>query len=96
MSPQSDKTWINLESIDHGRSDELGCWGELEKIARFEKLKNFCRVFQNDLAFLGRIGKPSLSEFPEIYDSRINISRVNKLPENVDKSGQETVHLTCH
>ena len=54
-------------SIDHGRSDELGCWGELEKIARFEKLKNFCRVFQNDIAFLGRIGKPSLSEFPEIY-----------------------------
>jgi hypothetical protein len=41
--------------------------GELEKIAHFEKLENLSSVFQNDLAFLGRIGKASLSEFPEIY-----------------------------
>jgi hypothetical protein len=38
----------------------------LEKIARYEKLENFSSVFQNGLAFLGRIGKASLSEFPEI------------------------------
>ncbi len=24
--------------------------------------------FQNDLVFMKRIGRPSLSEFPEIYD----------------------------
>ena len=28
--------WVGL-AIDQGRSDELGCWGELEKIARFKK-----------------------------------------------------------
>jgi hypothetical protein len=39
----------------------------LEKISRFEKLENSSFVFQNDLAFLGRIGKASLSKFPEIY-----------------------------
>ena len=52
------------------RPREIGiksCWGELEKITHFKRLKNFCRGSQNDLAFLGRIRKPSLSEFPEIY-----------------------------
>ena len=53
--------------IDHGKSDELGYRGELEKIARFEKLKEFCNVFQNGLAFQGQIGKASISEFREIY-----------------------------
>ncbi len=42
-------------------------WAELEKIARFKRLENFSHYFQNDLAFLGRIGKPSFSEFPEIF-----------------------------
>jgi hypothetical protein len=53
--------------MDHGRFDEIGCWDILEKIARFKNLKDFCRVSQNDLAFMGRIGKVSLSEFLEIY-----------------------------
>ncbi len=60
-----DKTLIH----NHGRSDELGSGGELEKIARFEKLENSSIVFQNDLAFLVRIGNASLSEFPEINAS---------------------------
>jgi hypothetical protein len=38
-----------------------------KKIECFEKLENFSGVFQNGLAFLGRIGTASLSEFPEIY-----------------------------
>jgi hypothetical protein len=42
--------------------------GQIGKIARFEKLENFSSVFQNGLAFLVRIGKANLSEFPEIYD----------------------------
>ncbi len=53
--------------IDHGKSDELGSGPNWKKIARFKTLKSFSLYFQNDLAFLGRIGKPSLSEFPEIY-----------------------------
>jgi hypothetical protein len=40
----------------------------LEKIAHFEKLENLSGVLLNGLAFLGRIGKASLSEFPEIYE----------------------------
>jgi hypothetical protein len=39
----------------------------LEKIARFKEHQSSKVVIQNDLAFLGRIGKASLSEFPEIY-----------------------------
>ncbi len=56
-------------SIDHGKSEELDSGPNLKKIARFKKLKNSSLYFQNDLAFQGRIGKASLSEFPEIYDS---------------------------
>jgi hypothetical protein len=42
--------------------------GRIEKkIARFKILENSRLWFQNDLAFLGRNEKPSLSEFPEIY-----------------------------
>jgi hypothetical protein len=41
--------------------------GRIGKNSPFQKTENVCRVSQNDLAFLGRIGKPSLSEFPEIY-----------------------------
>ncbi len=52
---------------DHGRLEEPGYEANWKKIARFEKLENFSSVFQNGLAFLGRIGKASLSEFPEIY-----------------------------
>ncbi len=58
------------------RPREIGrawLWGELEKIARFKILENSSLYFQNDLAFLGRIGKPSLSEFPEIYGQAITI-----------------------
>jgi hypothetical protein len=52
--------------IDHGKSDELGSGPKWKKIARFKRKKSSL-YFQNDLAFLGRIGKPSLSEFPENY-----------------------------
>ncbi len=54
-------------TVDHGRLDEPGC-GANWKLASFEKLENLSSVFQNGLAFLGRIGKASLFEFPEIYD----------------------------
>ncbi len=37
------------------------------KNARFKKLHSSRIVFQNNLAFLGRFGEASLSEFPEIY-----------------------------
>jgi hypothetical protein len=53
----------------HGRSDKPGYGANWKKIARFEKLENFSSVFQYGLAFLGRSGKVSFSEFPEIYDS---------------------------
>jgi hypothetical protein len=56
-------------TIDHGKSDELASGPNWKKIARFKRLESSTLKFQNDLAFLGRIGKPSLSEFPEIYDS---------------------------
>ncbi len=56
--------WV---TIDHGKSDELGSGPNWKKIARFKRLENSSFYFQNDLAFLGRIGKPSLSEFLEIY-----------------------------
>jgi hypothetical protein len=52
------------------RPREIGqtwLWRKLEKIAPFEKLENLSSIFQNGLAFMGRIGKASLSEFPEIY-----------------------------
>ena len=39
-----------------------------KKTARFEKLKDLCGVSLNSVTFLGRIGKASLSEFPEIND----------------------------
>ncbi len=57
------------------RPGEIGrtwLWAELEKIARFKRLENSSLYFQNDLAFLGRIRKPSLSEFTEIYDLCVN------------------------
>jgi hypothetical protein len=60
---------LSLHMLNH-RLREIGqtwLWGELEKNACFEKLENFSGVFQNGLAFLGRIGKASLSEFPETY-----------------------------
>jgi hypothetical protein len=60
---------LGTNVLEH-RPREIGRawqWGELEKIPRF-KLVNFFSVFQNGLAFLGRIGKTSLAEFPEIYD----------------------------
>jgi hypothetical protein len=54
------------QTIDHGRTDEPGCGAYWKKIACFEKLENLSSVFQNGVAVLVRIGKPSLSEFPEI------------------------------
>jgi hypothetical protein len=36
-----------------------------------KKLQSYSIVFKNDLAFLGRIGKASLSKFREIYGSNI-------------------------
>jgi hypothetical protein len=65
--------WL-ISAIDHGKSDELGSGPNWKKIARFKKLENSSLYFQNDLAFLGRIGKPSLSEFPEIYVSAYYIA----------------------
>jgi hypothetical protein len=62
------------------RPREIGqtwLWDELENIVHFEKLENLS-AFQNGLVFLGRIGKASLSEFPEIYEkvSEMMIERV--------------------
>ncbi len=65
------KHWFNQSFIDNGRSDEPGCRADWKKIARFEKLDNFRSAFQNGLAFLGRFGKASLSEFSQIYESSI-------------------------
>ncbi len=55
------------ETIDHGKSDKLGSGPNWKKITCFKRIENFSIWFQNDLAFLGRIGIPSLSEFSEIY-----------------------------
>jgi hypothetical protein len=58
------------------RPREIGrtwVWDELEKIARFKKLESSSIVFQNDLAFLRRIGKANLSKFPEIYGLALDI-----------------------
>ena len=38
-----------------------------KKTVQFKKLIDFKRVSKNGLAFMGRIGKASLSEFPEFY-----------------------------
>jgi hypothetical protein len=56
------KTDIKLimETIDHGRSDELG-YGVNNKTSTFP-----CSVFVSGLAFLGQIGKASLSQFTKI------------------------------
>ena len=54
------------ETINHERPDKLGCWGELERIARFKRPKVFDEFLKYP-SFLGGIGKASLSEFPEIY-----------------------------
>ena len=61
-----------VTSVDGGKSDGLGS-GAKWKNSPFENLKNFCSVFQNDLAFLGRMGKVSLSEFPEIYATSLSV-----------------------
>jgi hypothetical protein len=58
------------------RPREIGrtwLWAELVKIARFQKHQSSRIVFQNYLAFLERIRKGSLSEFPEIYALGINL-----------------------
>jgi hypothetical protein len=54
-------------TLRHGPQKIGRTWGKLKKTARFEKLENLCSIFQNGLVFLRRIGKASLSEFPEIY-----------------------------
>ncbi len=56
--------WIHQSSWTSRRH----AGNSIKKIAGFEKLENLSSIFQNALAFLGRIGKVSLSEFPEIYD----------------------------
>jgi hypothetical protein len=55
--------------IDHGRLDELGSGKKLHVL---KKLQSSSIVFQNDLAFLWRIGKASLSEFPETFPRTAN------------------------
>jgi hypothetical protein len=50
---------------------KLGSGVNWKKIERFEKLENSRIVFQNDLAFMGRIGKVSFFEFPEIYGQTV-------------------------
>jgi hypothetical protein len=57
----------------------------LEKIARFKILESSSLQFQNDLAFLGRIGKPSFSEFPKIYDKPFFWSATKKPNANSRK-----------
>ncbi len=66
--------WVSI-----GRSAEPGCGANWKKIARFETPENLRSVFQNDLAFLGRIGKASLSEFSAIY----GLSLKPKLPSRI-------------
>jgi hypothetical protein len=60
----------------------------LEKIARFEKLENLSSVFQNGLAFLGRIGKALLCEFPEIYGLSVYV-------HGIVGSKLESVQIAC-
>jgi hypothetical protein len=71
--------WSFTELWPPHRPREIGqtwLWAKLEKIARFKIQENSSLQFQNDLAFLGRIGKPSLSEFPEIYGLLNILSKV--------------------
>ncbi len=68
-------------TIDHGKSDKLGSGPNWKKTARFKRLESSSLQFENDLAFLGRIGKPSLSvfpEFPEIYSGTFIVIFHNK------------------
>ncbi len=55
--------------------------GRIGKKARFETLENISSVFQNSLAFLGRIGKASLSKFPEIYRSMVSPTDLCPTPQ---------------
>ncbi len=69
LSPVLIRVFAPYPYLAH-RPQEIGrtwLWGKLEKIARFEKLENLSSIFQNGLAFLGRIGKASLSVFPDIF-----------------------------
>ena len=58
-------------SVDHGRSDELGCWGELEERARLKKTNFFLPSFSK---------RPCLSEFPDIYASSLTCSARKREP----------------
>jgi hypothetical protein len=46
--------------------------GRTGKNASMEKMEALSSVFQNVLVFLGRFGKATLSEFPEIFGSFVN------------------------
>ena len=58
-------------ALSRGRALFGQTWllGRIGKNSPFQKAESFCQVSQNGLAFLGRIGKVSFSEFPEIYGS---------------------------
>ncbi len=66
-------TFASLYLITHDTNhrpqeiERTWLWAELEKVARFKKLQSSSILFQNETCFLGRIGKASLSEFPNIY-----------------------------
>jgi hypothetical protein len=62
-------------AIDHGKLDELGSGPNWKKIARFKRLENSSLYFQNDLAFLGLIGKPSLLSHNEKGESHNTVTR---------------------
>ncbi len=64
-----------------------------KKIARFKLLKSSSIYFQNDLAFLGRIGKPSLSEFPEIYAQAFSGQTKIVFDDNQGKSIMQCVNF---
>ncbi len=58
-------------NIEQRRSDELGSGMNWKKDHTFQTLQYSSIDSQNGLAFLGEIGKASLSEFHEIYKFKI-------------------------
>jgi hypothetical protein len=67
-------------------------------IRRIGSFKNLCSVFQNGLAFLQWIGKPNLSEFPEIYESRVNISIASTFRRTFENWWKilDKIQISCH
>ncbi len=72
----------NFTRLNHRprKSDELGSGPNQKKIARFKRLENSSLYFQNNLAFLGRIGKPSLSDLTHPHQPNPAITKCANLP----------------